>query len=313
MRAHAWMTALTAGALVSTMICGSAEAATDCAWSGTPLPHDGVTAGTAQVLAAPGDILGFGDGRLLRWHNGTLTSTVLPDGATQLRLRGADGAGRVAGTINSPQHAITVRDGKITEYPVPTGASNGEARGVNQRGDVAGFATGPGPQQRRYLIWTDSTTGNPTEVLVHADQFRTLSGIADDRRLVLDWATTDGHTRAATFLGGTATLLALPEGATDSWTTAVAGSWIIGKAGTQPQRSVVWDPTGAPRLLPAGFDAVSVNRSGVIAGYLDGQAAVQTPDGTVHQLGSGTELGSVADDGTVLGAAGGVPTTWTCR
>lgn len=305
MRKHAWMTALTAAVLASTMITGTAGAG-ECGWTGTALPHDGDA--IAQVQAA-GDILGFGDGHLLRWNNGAVTSTALPDGATQLQLRGADSAGRAAGTINSPSHAITVRDGKITEFSLPAGASDGEAKGVNQRGDVAGVATGPGPQQRRYLVWANGSTG-PTEVLVHADQFRALSGIADDRRLLIDWATADGHTRAATFLAGGATLLALPAGATDSSSTAVAGSWIIGKVGGQ---SVVWDPSGTPRLLPAGFDAVSVNRSGLVAGRYDGQVAAVTLDNSVQELGAGSELGSVADDGTVLGAAGGVPTTWSCR
>jgi len=301
------MRALALALLASTLTTGTASAG-ECTWTATSLSHDG----TAQVLAASGDILGFGDGQLLRWHNGTFTSAALPGGTTQLHLRGADGSGRAAGTVASPQQAITVRDGQFTSYTLPIGASNGEVRGVNQRGDVAGFATGPNAGQRRYLVWTDGSTGKPTEVLVHADQFRTLSGITDDRRLVLDWATTDGHTRAATFLGGSATLLTLPAGTTDSWTTAAAGSWIIGTAGAD-HRSVLWDSTGTPRLLPVGFDAVSVNRTGLVAGTYAGQAAVVTADGSVHQLGAGTDLGSVADDGTVLGSAGGVATTWTCH
>jgi hypothetical protein len=135
-----------------------------------------------------------------------------------------------------------------------------------------------------------------------------MHGIADDRRLLLDWATTDGHTRAATFVAGAATLLALPAGATDSSSTAVAGSWIIGTAG---DAAVEWDPTGAVHVLPDGFDATAVNRSGLVAGTYGGRAASWRPDGTIRQLPAGSRVFSVADDGTLVGVRDGVPTVWS--
>jgi hypothetical protein len=302
MGVRTWAAVLAVGALTSTLAEGVAHGATEC--TATTLPHNG--AATALVQTAPGDILGTGQGTLLRWHNGVSTSSPLPDGAT-LRLRGADKNGRAVGSVGDK--AITVANGQIASVTTPPTVTTSAGKGIDLAGDfvVQGFDPTYQGQQQRYFAFPAGSNGS-VEILVHSDQFRTLNGILDDRRLVLDWATTDGHIRAATFLGGSATLLTLPAGATDSSTTAGAGSWVIGKAG---DRSVAWDPSGTPHVLPAGFDAVSVNRSGQVAGTTYGLAELWSPDGTVRQLGWGT-VNSVADDGTVLGSANTAPTIWHC-
>ncbi|MFC0438378.1 hypothetical protein [Kutzneria buriramensis] len=304
MGVRTWAAVLAVGALTSTLVEGVAHGATEC--TATTLPHNGVA--TALVQTAPGDILGAGRGTLLRWHNGELTSSPLPDGFTTLRLRGADKNGRAIGSIDG--RAITVADGHIAPVTTTSTVTTSAGKGINQAGDymVQGFDPTRQGQQQRYFAYPAGTTVS-VEILVHADQFRTMNGILDDRRLVLDWAADDGHSRAATFLGGAVTLLALPDGAADSRTTAAAGSWIIGSAGN---RSVAWDPSGTPYVLPAGFDAVSVNRSGEVAGTIYGLAALWSPDGSVRRLGWGT-VNSIGDDGTILGSAHAAPTTWKCH
>ncbi|MBP2478259.1 hypothetical protein JOF53_007131 [Crossiella equi] len=321
MGVRTWAAVAAASALAATFLTGVGVAAPrGC--TPTALPPGGVGGGTALLKPTPGEVLGAWDdvasGRLLHWRDGEQTATPLPPTLNLVWLRGADGTGRAAGSIgiantDAPLHPVTVKDGVLSYLALPDGVTSVNVKGVNQRGDIAGLAYAQ--DRLRFLVWAAGST-RPTEALVHADRFTGLGGIADDLSLVVDWDTRDGHTRAAKFLGGKETLLALPRGATDSWATAVGGNWVIGKEGTAssgPRRSVLWSPRGVPQLLPTGFDAVWVNRSGVVGGHLDGQAAVRGADGVVRKLGAGTVLGSVADDGTVLGAAGGKPVTWTCR
>jgi hypothetical protein len=308
-RTHAIITTV----LALTLSGGGAYAAPAGGCSGTELPHDGMPGAEALLETGPGDFLGRWQDRLLHWHNGALVSiTPLPEGLDLVGLAGAAGNGRAVGTIGDPNHAVSVQDGAAAELTMPTGVVTSFATGINKQGDLTFTATDPSHTRPRYFAWA-AGSGTPTEILVHSDQFLAMHGIADDRRLLLDWANTDGHTRAATFIAGGATLLALPAGSTDSWSTAVAGSWIIGKAGhATPDRSVAWDATGALHVLPDGFDATAVNRSGLVAGTYRGGAATWSPDGTIRQLPVGSRVFSVADDGTLVGVLGGVPTTWTC-
>lgn len=307
MRVRAVLTAVLALALTSGVAHG-APAGDSC--TGTALPHDGLPGAVALLETGPGDFLGRWQDRLVRWHNGVQSTTSLPDGLSLQGLAGAAGTGRAVGAVGDPKAAIGVQDGQATKLTMPTGVVTSWAVGINRAGDIAIEGTDPSRTQPRYFAWPVGQS-SPVEVLTHANQFLALHGIADDRRLLLDWAADDGHTRAATFLGGGATLLELPEGSTDSWSTAVAGSWIIGKVGDD--QSVAWDPSGAVHLLPADFDATSVNRSGLVAGDDHGRASVWSPDGEVRQLPTGSQVFSVADDGVLVGADDGVPTTWTCQ
>ncbi|RJQ70524.1 hypothetical protein D5S17_29210 [Pseudonocardiaceae bacterium YIM PH 21723] len=306
---------MAAGSMIG---AGAPRSVDGCTWTGLELEHLGLPGVLPQIVTATDEVLGSSDdgsqAQLLRWQGIKLTATPLEQGVNLLWLRGADATGRAAGSIgiqnsDAPLHVITIKDGQITELALPEGVISGEVKGVNARGDIV--ASGYDGHDRHYLQWAPGATA--ADDLRHS-RFRDLAGITDDSSLVVDWATDDGHTRAATYLKDKETLLPLPEGSTDSWAKHVSGEWIIGQIGTAagPQQWVVWHNAGAPRVLPAGFEPASINKDGLIVGRLDGQAAVLRQQGAVQQLGPGTKATWINDKGTVVGSAGPLPMSWTC-
>ena len=328
MRFRGLMTAVAASVLASTLCAGVAHAG-GCAWTGTVLPHDGFPDANVDLQTGPGVFLGTwldnGVPHLLRWHDGTVDdSGALPDQLNYIEFRGADGAGEAIVNmdrlrdVDEPEHAATVQDGRITELAPPSGVVSTAAVGVDQGGDIAFVGGGNGLQ--RFFVWPAGQAG-PVEVLVHADQILGMDGILDDRSLVVDWKNDDGHTRVAKYLNGGATVLALPAGSAYSWGLRAAGGWIVGNVSTRPdefQGAAVWDPNGVPHLLPAGFTAEGINRSGTVEGHFVDSSGQWVPalvgsDGVTRQLPAGSYVSSIADDGSVLGSNNGVPMTWVCR